>query len=101
MVFICVAPGTYAEVIHGFASRREPRTRRGRARASARPAAEILKGARDEYSATPGIRHAFYFNTSETIKRALRTEKWSSPENTRWRFFPSALIHFVGKLAVS
>jgi hypothetical protein len=32
---------------------------------------------------------------------ALRTEKQSSPENTRCIVNPSALIHFVGKLAVS
>src|SRR5262245_34026229 len=36
-----------------------------------------------------------------TVSVALRTEKWSSPENTRYGVLPSALIHLVGKLAVS
>lgn len=34
-------------------------------------------------------------------KVAWRTEKQSSPENTRWRVVPSRLIHFEGKLAES
>ena len=32
---------------------------------------------------------------------ALRTEKLSSPENTRCSVLPSALIHLVGKQLVS
>jgi uncharacterized protein len=36
-----------------------------------------------------------------TVRLAWRTAKWSSPENTRWTVLPSALIHLVGKLAVS
>src|SRR5262245_56714677 len=46
-------------------------------------------------SAGPGYR------PPATVSRALRTEKWSSPENTRFRVRPSSLIHLVGKLAVS
>jgi peptidyl-tRNA hydrolase len=38
---------------------------------------------------------------SSTVKVALRTEKESSPEKTRWIVLPSLLIHFVGKLHVS
>src|SRR4029077_21205527 len=36
-----------------------------------------------------------------TVRRASRTAKWSSPENTRWTVLPSALIHLAGKLADS
>src|SRR5581483_10036484 len=43
----------------------------------------------------------FGFSGAPAVKVALRTAKWSSHENTRWRVLPSALIHLVGKLAVS
>src|SRR2546421_668818 len=35
------------------------------------------------------------------FKVASRAEKLSSPENTKYIFLPSALIHLVGKLQVS
>src|SRR5262245_50499921 len=38
---------------------------------------------------------------SVTVRSALRTEKLSSPENTRYTVFPSPLIHFVGRPHVS
>src|SRR5262249_43278634 len=41
------------------------------------------------------------YSFPETVRVALRTAKWSSPEKTRWSDRPSALIHLVGKLADS
>ena len=38
---------------------------------------------------------------SASLSVARRTEKQSSPENTRWTVRPSRLIHFVGRQDVS
>src|SRR5262249_40372384 len=48
-----------------------------------------------------GVQSGGEFLSPAARRLAWRTAKWSSPENTRWTVLPSALIHRVGKLAVS